>query len=79
MIQAISACPTTIAEILSLAERIEKDEMRVDEVVDGLVDPDSEEEPAIAEMAEDEEDIEAEIEARTRKTRKEAMPRPRTN
>jgi RNA polymerase primary sigma factor len=39
MIQAISACPTTISEILRLAERIEKDEMRVDEVVDGLVDP----------------------------------------
>src|SRR6266550_1794301 len=39
MIQAISACPTTIAEILNLAEKIEKDEMRVDEVVDGLIDP----------------------------------------
>ena len=39
MIQAISACPTTIAEILALADRIEKDEMRVDEFVDGLVDP----------------------------------------
>jgi RNA polymerase primary sigma factor len=39
MIQAISACPTTIAEILALADRIEKDEIRVDEVVDGLVDP----------------------------------------
>ena len=63
MIQAISACPTTIAEILSLAERIEKDEIRVDEVVDGLVDPTAEEEPAIAEMAEEDEDIEAEIEA----------------
>ena len=34
MIQAISACPTTIAEILRLAEKIEKDEMRVDEFVD---------------------------------------------
>ena len=39
MIQAICACPTTMPEILDLAERIEKDEMRVDEVVDGLVDP----------------------------------------
>ena len=39
MIQAISACPTTIAEILALSDKIEKDEMRVDEVVDGLVDP----------------------------------------
>jgi RNA polymerase primary sigma factor len=44
MIQAISACPTTIAEILNIAERIEKDQMRVDEFVDGLVDPNAEEE-----------------------------------
>ncbi len=36
MILAISACPTTIAEILTLAERIEKEEIRVDDVVDGL-------------------------------------------
>jgi RNA polymerase primary sigma factor len=63
MIQAISACPTTIAEILSLADRIEKDETRVDEVVDGLIDPGAEEEPAIAEMPEDDEDIEEELEA----------------
>ncbi len=54
MIQAISACPTTIAEILALAEKIEKDEIRVDEVVDGLVDPTAEE--LAAELAEDEED-----------------------
>src|SRR6195256_4943277 len=61
MIQAISACPTTIAEILSLSERIEKDELRVDEVVDGLVDPTAEEEP-VAEMAEEEDEVEEEIE-----------------
>ena len=42
MILAISACPTTIAEILDLADRIERDEIRVDEVVDGLVDPNEE-------------------------------------
>ena len=47
MVQAISACPTTIAEILSLAERIEKDEIRADEVVDGLVDPNAPEEEAM--------------------------------
>src|SRR5450830_579344 len=39
MIQAISACPTTIAEIVALAEKIESDEMKVDDVVDGFVDP----------------------------------------
>jgi RNA polymerase primary sigma factor len=47
MVQAISACPTTIAEILSLADRIEKDEIRADEVVDGLVDPNAPEEAAM--------------------------------
>jgi RNA polymerase primary sigma factor len=39
MIQAISACPTTIREVMELAEKVEKDEMRIDEVVDGLIDP----------------------------------------
>src|SRR5258705_10437429 len=39
MIQAISACPTTVQEILDLAAKVEKDEMRIDEVVDGLIDP----------------------------------------
>ncbi len=38
MIQAISACPTTIAEILAAAERIRNDETKIDEIVDGLVD-----------------------------------------
>ncbi|MBI2294941.1 MAG: RNA polymerase sigma factor RpoD, partial [Betaproteobacteria bacterium] len=62
MIQAISACPTTIAEILALAERIEKDEIRVDELVDGLVHPDAAEGP-LEEMSEDEAEIEEELEA----------------
>ena len=38
MIQAISACPTTIAEILAAADRITNDETKIDEIVDGLVD-----------------------------------------
>jgi len=38
MIQAISACPTTIQEIVALAKKIEADELKVDEVVDGFVD-----------------------------------------
>ena len=67
MIQAISACPTTIAEILAAAERIEKDEVKVDEIVDGLVDPNAVEETAAAPVAasdddEDEEDEEEEEE-----------------
>jgi len=61
MIQAISACPTTIAEILALAEGIEKDEIRADEVVDGLVDPHAEDQ-VIEEMSEEDEEIEEEIE-----------------
>ena len=51
MIQAISACPTTIADILALAAKVSRDEMRVDELVDGLIDPNAKNEP-IAEMAE---------------------------
>jgi RNA polymerase primary sigma factor len=38
MIQAISACPTTIAEILAAADKITNDEIKIDEIVDGLVD-----------------------------------------
>ncbi len=39
MVQAISACPTTIAEMLDTADRVARDEMRIDEVIDGLIDP----------------------------------------
>ena len=38
MVQAISACPTTIAEILEMVDKVERDEIRIDELVDGLVD-----------------------------------------
>jgi len=38
MIQAISACPTTIAEILLASDRIAKGEIKIDDIVDGLVD-----------------------------------------
>ena len=57
MIQAISACPTTIVDILDMAAKVESDEMRIDELVDGLIDPNAVEEAPAAEMpeAEDEE------------------------
>jgi RNA polymerase primary sigma factor len=42
MIQAISACPATIAEILALAAKVEKDELRIDELIDGFVDGEDE-------------------------------------
>ena len=64
MIMAISALPTTIVDILELADRVKRDEMRIDELVDGLVDPNAKDEP-MPEMAEeaeldDEEDEETE-------------------
>lgn len=64
MIFAISSCPTTIEEILRLADMIEKDEIRVDEVVDGLVDPNEAEvaEQALPEEESEEEEIEEEDE-----------------
>ena len=43
MIQAISACPTTIAGILDFATKVAQDEMRIDELVDGLLDPNAQE------------------------------------
>ncbi|WP_374486327.1 RNA polymerase sigma factor RpoD [Zoogloea sp.] len=52
MIQAISACPTTIADILEAADKISKDEMRIDELIDGLIDPNAVEE--IEELADSE-------------------------
>ncbi|MFL6627475.1 MAG: RNA polymerase sigma factor RpoD [Vitreoscilla sp.] len=40
MMQAISASPTTIAEILAVADRISKGEMQISEAVDGFVSDD---------------------------------------
>jgi len=51
MIQAISACPTTIGEIADYAGRIARDEMRIDELVDGLIDPNAKEEEPLPEAA----------------------------
>ena len=61
MIQAISACPTTVREILDLADKVEKDEMRIDEVVDGLIDPNAKDDfdPKKVEVVAAEEDDEA--------------------
>ncbi|HUG76755.1 MAG TPA: RNA polymerase sigma factor RpoD [Burkholderiales bacterium] len=57
MIQAISACPTTVREILELADKVEKEELRIDEVVDGLINPDAKDDfdPKRAESPEEEE------------------------
>ena len=39
MVLAISACPTTIEEVLNYSSKIDAGTLRIDEVVDGLVDP----------------------------------------
>ncbi|TYQ18611.1 UNVERIFIED_ORG: RNA polymerase primary sigma factor [Zoogloea ramigera] len=63
MIQAISACPTTIAEILALAAKIDADEMKVDDVVDGFVDAnESAPAPVVAAPAASDDDEEEELE-----------------
>jgi len=59
MIQAISACPTTIADILDMATKVEADEMRIDELIDGLIDPNAVEEAPAAEAAAIDSDEEA--------------------
>jgi RNA polymerase primary sigma factor len=59
MVMAISACPTTVAEILAHGERIGAGQIPIDEVVDGLVDPDADEFPAAAAEA-DQDDEEGE-------------------
>ncbi|TAN85848.1 MAG: RNA polymerase sigma factor RpoD [Gallionella sp.] len=56
MIQAISACPATIAEILALAAKIESDQMRIDELIDGFVDTEDEAVIGAEESEEDEEE-----------------------
>ncbi|MFV8825448.1 RNA polymerase sigma factor RpoD [Thauera sp. WH-2] len=61
MVQAISACPTTIAEMLEIVDRIARDEAKIDELIDGLIDPNASseegtEDEAAAASAEDEEE-----------------------
>ncbi|MCX7900817.1 MAG: RNA polymerase sigma factor RpoD, partial [Burkholderiaceae bacterium] len=60
MVMAISACPTTIAQILEHAEKIRAGELAIDEVVDGLVDPAAEDFPTGRGDGDDDEDEDAE-------------------
>src|SRR5262245_45878697 len=62
MILAISACPTTVHEILDLADKVEKDELRIDEVVDGLIDPNAKDDFDPKKAAPSQEEEEAQIE-----------------
>ncbi len=62
MVQAIAACPTTIAELLALVDKVEKDEISVDDLVDGLIDSDIGIEDSLAVEAAEEESDELEVE-----------------
>ncbi len=53
MVMAISACPTTINEILNHVQRVRDSQAQIDEVVDGLVDPEDGEEYAGAGVADE--------------------------
>ena len=62
MVQAISACPTTIDDILEMAAKVETEEMRIDELVDGLIDPNAvEDTPAAAEVSEEVEEEDEDV------------------
>ena len=65
MMLAISACPLTITQILDLVDKVERDEMKVDDLVDGLMDSSGEDvvmeaSAAAAVAAEEEETVEDE-------------------
>ena len=58
MVQAIAACPTTITELLAMVDKVESNELSVDEVVDGLIDVEVEAPIVTAEV---EEEVEEEL------------------
>jgi RNA polymerase primary sigma factor len=66
MVQAISSCPLTIQQILDMAAQVEKDELRIDELIDGFVEIETEAAAAEEETEtpdEDTDDEEADEEA----------------
>jgi RNA polymerase primary sigma factor len=66
MVQAISSCPLTIQQILDMAAQVEADTMRIDELIDGFVEPESEAKPVEKPSPKaDDEDAEEEDEAAT--------------
>ncbi|MGH1509048.1 RNA polymerase sigma factor RpoD [Ralstonia solanacearum] len=58
MVMAISACPVTISEILAMGERVANDEAKIDEYIDGLIDPNAEAEAQSADEGDEEEEDE---------------------
>ncbi|MGC8503842.1 MAG: RNA polymerase sigma factor RpoD [Acidithiobacillus sp.] len=66
VLRAVSTCPTTIALLLDAAAKVERGEMRLDEVVDAFIDPNASEAEALSEAEESgglEAEAEAEVEA----------------
>ena len=59
MVQAISSCPLTIQQILDMATQVEKDELRIDELIDGFVEVETETAATTAEEETSDEDEEA--------------------
>jgi len=51
MVMAISSCPLTIQKILDMAAQVEKDELRIDELIDGFVEVETEAAPAVDDTA----------------------------
>jgi RNA polymerase primary sigma factor len=62
MVQAIAACPTTIAELLAMVDKVEADELSVDDLVDGLIDSDVGMDNVMPATSDEEEDPEIEEE-----------------
>ena len=56
MVQAISACPPVVIDIIEMAKKVATDEMKIDELVDGLVDVEAEEQMLAAANAASDED-----------------------
>ena len=54
MVLAISACPTVVIDIIDMAKKVAADEMKIDELVDGLVDVEAEEQMLAATASVDE-------------------------
>lgn len=56
MVQAISACPPVVIDIIEMAKKVATDEMKIDELVDGLVDVEAEEQMLAAANAASDDD-----------------------
>jgi RNA polymerase primary sigma factor len=61
MVMAISACPTTIEDMLEMAAKVARGEMRIDELVDGLIDPNAPNEELNALGDDDLDDVDDEV------------------